>query len=125
VPPVPGSRIAFRAGSCSGTVRTMVSDLGVAGAIDVSSEQANLRLQGAEAMIGQSVEPVGWIDADRLVVAARPSGCTGPADIWLLDLATPDLSGRQVLAGVEFVAVRSVVTAYGEVPDDINAQAPG
>ncbi len=122
---VMGGSLAFRAGECAGTVRTMVVPGGSGSALDLSSVDANLRLQGAEAMLGQSVSPIGWLAIDQLVVAVRSAGCSGPADVWVLELSPDRLAGRQVLSGTEFVAVRSVVSAFGEMPDDINSQAPG
>jgi hypothetical protein len=51
-----------------------------------------------------SLSPVGWLDGARLVVAARPLGCDGPADVWIWNL----LDGSAILLAktVEFAAVR-------------------
>ena len=53
---------------------------------------------------GQSVSPLGWLDAGRLVVASRPLGCTGPADVWIWNLL--DGSATLLVKAVEFPAVR-------------------
>ncbi len=105
-----GSRLAYREGDCSGVVRTKLAN-GLSGDVMSSPELEN-----------RSVTPVGWLDFERLVVAVRDTGCEGPAEVWLMNT-----NGQvdQVLGMVEAVAVRSVLENFGELPNDINAQAPG
>jgi hypothetical protein len=55
-------------------------------------------------LVGQSVAPIGWIDAARVVVTARPFGCTGPADVWTWNLL--DGSATLLVKNVEFPSVR-------------------
>lgn len=69
-----------------------------------------------------STSPIGWLDAVHLVVAARPTGRSGPADVWIVDGSG---LAQQVLAAVDVVSVRSVEASFGELPDNINSQAPG
>jgi hypothetical protein len=104
------SFLAYREGDCAVIVATKIPD-GAAGTA--------LTAPGLE---GRSVSPVGWLDSSRLVVAVRDRGCDGPAEVWIV---TPDGSGHQVLPMVEAVSVRTVLSSWGELPDDINAQAPG
>ena len=56
-----------------------------------------------------SLSPVGWLDGARLVVAARPLGCDGPADVWIWNLL--DGSATLLAKTVEFAAVRSTPEA--------------
>jgi hypothetical protein len=106
----PYSFLAYREGDCNGVVQTKLAIGGTGTPMT------------APGLAGRSVSPVGWLDLQRLVVAVRDSGCDGPAEVWIV---TPDGSGHQVLPEVEAVSVRTVLSAWGELPDDINAQAPG
>lgn len=57
-----------------------------------------------------SVGPVGWLDASRLVVVARPLGCTGPGDLWIwnaLDGTVTLLTRAVELPAVRVAAQRS------------------
>ncbi len=109
----PNSWLAYREGDCSGVVSTSV-------AYDYSGTYSRV---GGPGLDGRSVSPVGWLDQNRLVVAVRDSGCEGPAEVWI---STPEGVSRQVLPTVEAVSVRTVLSAWGELPpDDIDAQAPG
>jgi len=104
------SSLAYREGDCSGVVQTKVAN----GADGITMSSADLE--------GRSVTPVGWLDFERLVVAVRDTGCTGPAEVWITNT---NGQARHVLGTVDAVSVRSVVSQYGELPNDINAQAPG
>jgi hypothetical protein len=55
-------------------------------------------------LAGQSLAPIGWFDAARVLVAARPLGCDGPADVWSWNLL--DGSATLVVKNVEFPAIR-------------------
>ena len=68
--------------------------------------------------------PVGWLGTN-LVVEARTQGCSGPADVWLVDTLDSGTSATRLLQAVDEVSVRTVLANYQEVPGDINAQAPG
>ncbi len=105
-----GSRLAYREGDCSGVVRTELAN-GLSGDVMSSPELEN-----------RSVTPVGWLDYERLIVAVRDTGCEGPAEVWLMNT---NGQVHQVLGMVEAVSVRSVLENFGELPNDINAQAPG
>ncbi len=105
-----GSAIAARQGTCTGATRTVA---------------ANWSIQDVGAgtpLAALSTSPIGWLDHNHLVVAARSSGCAGPADVWVVDASG---QAQQVLSAVDAVSVRSAVTSFGELPGDINAQAPG
>jgi hypothetical protein len=101
--------LAWREGDCDGVVQT-------------KSYSGSGFLVAEPGVVGRSVSPVGWLDSNNLVVAVRDRGCDGPAEVWV---ASPDGSGHQVLPTVEAVSVRTVLGFWGELPDDINAQAPG
>ena len=105
-----GSRLAYREGDCSGVVRTKLAN-GLSGDLMSSPELEN-----------RSVTPVGWLDYERLVVTVRDTGCEGPAEVWLMNT---NGQVHQVLGMVEAAAARSALENFGELPNDINAQAPG
>ena len=104
----PNVAIAWRLGECDG--RTQVDNSGVV--VDQPPIFAAL-----------STEPIGWIDAQQLVVSARASGCTGPSELWIWNIATA--SATLLVSGVDEAAIRSVLPAFGELPGDINSAAPG
>lgn len=106
----PYSALAYREGDCDGIVLTKLANGGSG------------MVMTALGLAGRSVSPVGWLDGQQLVVAVRDRGCDGPAEVWVI---APQGGGRQVLPAVEAVSVRTVLSAWGELPDDINAQAPG
>ena len=56
-------------------------------------------------LAGQSLSPLGWLDAARLVVAVRPLGCDGPADVWIWNLL--DGSATLLVKNAEYPAVRT------------------
>jgi hypothetical protein len=67
---------------------------------------------------GQSLSPLGWLDAARLVVATRPLGCDGPADVWIWNLL--DGSATLLVKNAEFPAVRVAAplsNAFGVAAD--------
>lgn len=103
------SGVAFRVGDCAATTRTVASRFGETFEVGVGTPLAGL-----------STTPVGWIEADRLVVAARTAGCDGPADLWIVSL---DGDATLIVSGVENAAVRAAVTAFGELPNDLNTDA--
>ena len=105
-----GGRLAYREGDCAGVVSTKLAN-GSFGDLMSSPE-----------LDGRSVVPAGWLDYQRLVVEVRDVGCDGPAEVWVM---STDGAVHQVLGTVEAVAVRTVLDSFGELPDDINAQAPG
>ena len=102
--------VAVQVGDCSGITHVLAPSWG----LDPVAANSDLS--------ALSTTPIGWLNSNQLVVAARPTGCTGPADIWVVDSSG---SLHWVLSGVELASVRSKVGTFGELPDDINAQAPG
>jgi hypothetical protein len=102
------SSIAWRIGACSGLTRTQVG--GPAGLVDQPA-----------AFVALSTEPVGWIDAQQLVVSTRAGGCAGPSDLWIWNVATA--AATPLVTGVDNAAVRAVLTSFGELPGDINSTA--
>ena len=106
----PGAAVAWRIGACSGLTRSQISN-GTA----VADQPA--------AFAAQSTEPVGWLDPQQLVVSVRATGCTGPSDLWVWNIATA--AATPLVTGVDNAAVRSVLTSFGELPNDINNAAPG
>lgn len=102
--------IAWRLGDCSGLTRTQIANSGAV--VDQPAVFAAL-----------STEPIGWLDAQQLVLSARSQGCTGPSDLWIWNIATS--SATPLVSGVDATAIRSVLPSFGELPDDINSQAAG
>lgn len=125
-----GSRTLVRQGDCAGP--TAIVDIGTGGTpVLLSGPNANVRLLDPS-LDASSVRPLGFLDEDRLVVTVRDAGCDGPADVWVVNMSpnpSPDglagLTAVQVLESVESVAVRSVLTNWGEIPGDITNRAPG
>ncbi|MEY2521715.1 MAG: hypothetical protein QOJ66_280 [Ilumatobacteraceae bacterium] len=106
----PGAALAWRIGACSGLTRSQISN-GTA----VADQPA--------AFAAQSTEPVGWLDPQQLVLSVRATGCTGPSDLWIWNVATA--AAAPLVTGVDNAAIRSVLTSFGEMPNDINNAAPG
>ena len=102
--------IAWRLGDCAGQTRAQIANGTVV--IDQPTVFAAL-----------STEPVGWLDSTNLVLSVRPTGCAGPSDLWIWNLANS--AATPLIAGVDNVAVRSVLSTFGELPGDINQAAPG
>jgi hypothetical protein len=75
----------------------------------------------------RSLRDLRLVTQNRLLaVATRSTACEGPEDLWF---ASVDF-GREVVPvklveGATNIAVRSVLGTPSELPDDINAQAPG
>ena len=101
--------IAWRIGDCSGLTRTQIAN-------------ADAVVDQPAVFAPMSTEPVGWLDAQQLVLSARPTACAGPSDLWIWNIATAAAS--PLVTGVDTVAIRSVLPSFGELPDDINSQAP-
>jgi hypothetical protein len=95
--------VAWTVGLCNSTTRARVRDDRTATAVDVGVGTPIEPL---------SLSPIGWLDGARLVVAARPLGCDGPADVWIWNLL--DGSATLLAKTVEFAAVRS--TPEGATP---------
>lgn len=108
--------VAWTVGLCNSVTRTRVRDDRTATAVDV----------GLGTPIEQlSLSPVGWLDGARLVVAARPLGCDGPADVWIWNLL--DGSATLLAKTVEFAAVRSTPEAAAALviaPDAVAGELP-
>ncbi len=102
--------IAWRLGDCSALTRTQISSAGV-----VADQPA--------AFAALSTEPLGWLDAQQLVLSVRPTGCAGPSDLWIWNVVS--LAASPLVTGVDNAAVRSVLSSFGELPGDINNAAPG
>jgi hypothetical protein len=106
----PSSAIGWRVGDCSGLTRTQVFNSGAV--VDQPAAFAAL-----------STEPVGWLDPQQLVLSVRATGCAGPSDLWIWNIATS--AAAPLVSGVDTAAVRSVLATFGELPGDINSAAPG
>ena len=55
-----------------------------------------------------STEPVGWLDAQQLVVSVRATGCAGPSDLWIWNVVSS--AATPLVTGVDNAAIRSVLT---------------
>jgi hypothetical protein len=106
----PSAAIAWRLGACSGLTRTQIASGGV-----VADQPA--------AFAALSTEPLGWLDPQQLVLSVRPTGCTGPSDLWVWNIVS--LAASPLVTGVDNAAVRSVLSTFGELPGDISNAAPG
>jgi hypothetical protein len=58
-----------------------------------------------------------------MVLSVRTTGCTGPGDLWVWNITTS--VATPLITGVDNAAIRSVLTSFGELPNDINSAAPG
>ena len=109
VGPAAGSA-AWRVGLCNSITQLRVRD---ARSGETRSVDPTLPLAGL------SLSPVGWLDGARVVVAARPLGCDGPADVWIWNLL--DGSATLITKNVEFPAVR--LPFAGSLPVEVSPQA--
>ncbi len=103
-----GAPIAWRVGDCAGLTRTQIFS-GEA----VSDEPS--------VFAALSTEPVGWLDSNHLVVAVRSTGCAGSSDLWVWNIGNS--AATPLITGVDSAAIRSVLTAFGELPGATNAAA--
>ena len=106
----PSAAVAWRIGACTGLTRSQISN-GTA----VADQPA--------AFAAQSTEPVGWLNFEDLVLSVRATGCTGPSDLWVWNVVTK--AATPLVTGVDNAAVRSMLSSFGELPNDINNAAPG
>jgi hypothetical protein len=95
--------IAYRIGDCGGATRTQVAHNG--STVDQPA-----------AFAGLSTTPVGWLDAQQLLLSVQPKGCDGPSDLWLWNITTTVAS--PLVNTVISSAVRSVLTEWGPMPGD-------
>jgi hypothetical protein len=105
----------------SGNVAVQVGDCSTVTHVVAPSWGPNPVASGTD-LAELSTTPIGWLNSNQLVVAARVTGCSGPADVWVVDASG---STHRVLTAVDAASVRAQVGTFGELPDDINAQAPG
>ena len=105
----PNAAIAWRIGDCGALTRTQVTGGGVA-----ADQPA--------AFAALSTQPLGWLDPQQLVLSVRATGCTGPSDLWIWNIATS--AATPVVTGVDNAAVRSVLTSFGVLPGDPEPAAP-
>jgi len=108
--PVTGTT-AWRVGLCNSVTLIRVLDDRIAEPVDVGEGTPIAAL---------SLSPLGWLDASRLVIAARPLGCDGPADVWIWNRL--DNSATLLVKGVEFVAVRVIAQAARTLAISPNAE---
>jgi hypothetical protein len=102
--------IAYRVGECDGRAMSLIDGA----IIDVTA---------GSAIASASTAPVGWVDGEHLLLGARSAGCAGPLDLWVWDAADGALV--RLVADVDAGAVRTVLDTFGELPGDIESQAPG
>ncbi|HET7483386.1 MAG TPA: hypothetical protein VFK89_11050 [Actinomycetota bacterium] len=104
--------VAVQTGTCDTT--TVVAN-GVIDGLVGRSERRDQHLVENTHSLGapldeMSTEPVGWLSTHHLLVRARPSGCHGPASLYLW---TPQ-RGAQLL--VDHVGTAAVRVAYPDPP---------
>ncbi len=107
-----GDLVAWRAGLCNSMTGTWLG----------GGPSGPTLLGEGTPLQTRSVAPVGWLDAGRLVLAARAFGCDGPAEVWVWNLA--EGSATMLVRGVEHPAVR-VVQPQGALPAIDSAAQPG
>ncbi len=106
--------VAVRQGDCAGPGTTVVSRV----------DGSTLDLAGV--LPSTSVLPVGELGGLLVVEVRDPAvGCAGPASVALVDLNTEPPTTSTVAELVDAAAVRAPTPAVGELPGDINSQAPG
>jgi len=110
--PVAGAT-AWRVGLCNSVTQVRVLDERIAEPVDVGEGTPIAAL---------SLSPLGWLDANRLVVAARPLGCDGPADVWIWNRL--DNAATLVVKAVEFPAVRVVAQVATTIAISPTADLP-
>jgi hypothetical protein len=108
---------AWSVGPCDSTGTVLMSS-------PILSQPADLRTMTGSPFVGSDVtlQPVGWLSGYRVVLAVRPSGCDGPADLWIW--STVD-GFRHVAHGALASAVRLPRAAFRDLPDVIDQAAPG
>lgn len=112
--PGPATRsLAWQVGLCNSATSVKVLDERTGGSRDVGDDTP---------LVGQSLAPLGWLDAARLVVAARPLGCDGPAAVWIWNLL--DGSATLLVKNVEFPAVRLAAPPSAPFAVTATAQPP-
>jgi len=89
--------LAWRTGLCNSTTTTWLRDDRTSTAVQIGTGTPLQPL---------SVSPIGWLDANRLVVASRSIGCDGLADIWIWNIS--DGAATLLVKSVEFPATRTV-----------------
>ncbi|MBI5090363.1 MAG: hypothetical protein HZB15_16320, partial [Actinobacteria bacterium] len=92
--------VAWKVGLCNSVTRARVRDDRTGTAVDVGTGTPIESL---------SLAPIGWLDGARLVVAARPLGCDGPADVWIWNLF--DGSATLLAKTVDDATVRTTPSA--------------
>jgi hypothetical protein len=103
------SPIAWRIGDCAGLSRTQI----------FTGEAV---VEQPPVFAALSTEPVGWLDTQHLVLSVRSIGCTGPNDLWVWN--TGNSAATPLINGVDYTAIRSVLTSFGELPGGTSAAAP-
>ena len=106
----PGAALAWRIGACSGLTRSQISN-GTA----VADQPA--------VFAAQSTEPVGWLDPQQWRYRCEQPAAQARATCG--SGTSPLRQRRPLVAGVDNAAIRSVLTSFGELPNDINNAAPG
>ena len=99
-PGVDAASLAWRTGLCNTITETR--------AIDPRSG-TDVVVGLSTPLAGRSVAPIGWLDTARLVVAARPFGCDGPADVWIWNQL--DGSATLLVKNVDYPSVRMLQSA--------------
>ncbi|MCU1394753.1 MAG: hypothetical protein JWM34_3181 [Ilumatobacteraceae bacterium] len=108
---------AWTTGPCDATGTLLMEDVLTNGIVDVRA-MAGSPLAGTS----DTVQPVGWLYGYKLVFATRPSGCTGPADVWVY---SPVDGFTRLAQDVTAASVRLPRGAFTDLPDVIEQAAPG
>ena len=109
------SSVAWRAGRCDGSGSVLVT-------APTTSPGTDLRSVAGSPFASSTIQPIGWLSDARLVIAARASGCDGPADVWIWS----NTGGfEQIGAGWTSVSVRTPRGPFQELPATIEEAAPG
>ena len=112
-----GPAAAWGIGPCDATGSVLMTSL-------ILPQPTELRtMTGSPFVDGDvSLQPVGWLSGYRLVLAVRPSGCDGPADLWVWSAVD---GFHHIAHGALAPAVRLARSGYRDLPDVIDQAAPG
>lgn len=111
------STAAWSVGPCDPTGTVLMSS-------PILAQETDLRTMTGSPFVDSNVslQPVGWLSGYRVVIAARASGCDGPADLWVW--STVD-GFHHIARGALAPSVRLPRGVYRDLPDVIDLAAPG
>jgi hypothetical protein len=109
---------AAQIGDCTGTEPTDVAIVETGRTVELSMVVPEFA--------GKWLEPVGWMPTRGLAVLVRPSGCAGPAELWMVRTPTTRPEASRVASGVTgaFVVTPPPVTPPTPITLPLARQVP-